>query len=129
MVLPDRESSVKVVAVHGIFSSADVWAQLQEVLAGDGELSGRVDFLPFEYPSPKRGFGRTRKVPDINTIADYFGTFLDLNTNSYDRILVIAHSQGGLVVQRYLVRMIERRNLRKARQICSLIMYATPNAR
>lgn len=124
-----------VVFVHGIRSSHKTWDAFAELIAGDDDLAGvTAEVSPrFEYPSgiwlPSRWRPwRFQKLPSIETAADKLKVHLTTFAAEYDRLVLIGHSQGGLLIQRYLVRMLrEGRGLELSR-IHRVVQLATPNS-
>ncbi len=68
-----------------------------------------------------------RRLPGIDTIADSLKEFLDTEAGPYRRLLLISHSQGGLVVQRHLARMTAEGRGADLRRIDRVVMLACPN--
>lgn len=97
---------VHLVLVHGLFSSAKVWKAFETLIAGDPELTGRVSVHLFEYDSPLGRLRPDRRVAETDDIADQLGTFLETELADAERIVLVTHSQGGLVVQRFLARKL-----------------------
>src|SRR5690242_6827337 len=105
MVTPDR---IHVIFVHGLFSSAGVWKSFTELLAADEELRDRIDVRPFPYNSPRLRLRPDRRIADIDDIADRLGTWLRGNCSDGAPVVLVTHSQGGLIVQRLLARTLWR---------------------
>ncbi|QIS12358.1 alpha/beta fold hydrolase [Nocardia arthritidis] len=117
-----------VVLVHGLFSSARTWADIISWIAKDAELTSDFDVFAMQYESPKVRFNPLRAIPDYDVIADYLRTYLDVRVAAYERIVLVSHSQGGLIVQRYLARMIQRGRGLELRRIAAVVMLACPNS-
>lgn len=95
-----------VVFIHGLFSSEKTWDPLARLLESDEELAS-VTVRRFGYASPKlRRFRPDRRIADYRDLTDGLKTFLHYEAAGHDRLVLVAHSQGGLIVQRYLARMI-----------------------
>lgn len=117
-----------VVFVHGLFSSPSAWDELGGMLSRDADLSHRVDLLYFRYSSPVVELRPTRAIPTFDTLADALRTFLDVHARSYDRLVVVTHSQGGLVTQRYLAQEVGAGRAHGLRRIRSIVLFACPNS-
>ncbi|MBU3064753.1 alpha/beta fold hydrolase [Nocardia sp. NEAU-G5] len=117
-----------VVFVHGMFSSARTWSQLIERMGEDAELGERYRVFPFEYASPKVRVSPLRRIPDYDVIADDLTTFLDVDVAEYGSVVLVGHSQGGLIIQRYLARVVKAGRARKLARIKAIIMFACPNS-
>ena len=116
-----------VVLVHGLFSSSNTWNPLTSLLDQDAEVSIKYDVLKFAYQSPPWNWRPTKRIPDFNTIADSLSTFLEVECAPYGRLVLISHSQGGLVIQRFLARMISQGRGFELVKIRRVILLACPN--
>lgn len=117
----------QIVFVHGLFSAAEVWDTFQALLKSDDSLLP-VDCFFFEYPSPKVRLSLRRKIPDFDDLADRLRTFIRSRCAFERPIIVVSHSQGGLIVQRFLARSLEKEQYEEIRAIKMIVMYACPNA-
>ncbi|MFD0634305.1 esterase/lipase family protein [Catenulispora yoronensis] len=120
-----------VVFVHGVRSSARMWDAFASVMAGDAELSGTVcEPVPrFEYATGvwRSSWKPSRVIPSISTAADSLREYLDTEAGNFESLVLVGHSQGGLVIQRCLVQMLAAgRGLELAR-IKRVVLLATPN--
>ena len=107
----DPSNRVAVVFVHGF--SGDLrktWGRIPELLESSGLLPG-WDLFGFGYSSSKwiDLLGLWSADPDLERITDKLITTLDLNAKKY-KLAFVAHSMGGLVVQRALVLNAALRN-------------------
>ncbi|KUL23732.1 esterase/lipase family protein [Streptomyces regalis] len=124
--MESQTERVGVVLIHGFISSSAVWSDFERLIDGDADL-GFVSALPFDYASPKLRLNPLRRIPDVDDIADSLQGYLSVEAAEYERLVLVSHSQGGLVVQRYLARMLGRgRGLDLAR-IKGIVMFACPN--
>src|ERR1700722_9348002 len=85
------------------------------------------DIKCFEYSSPKWNLKPTQRIPDFETVAGSLSTFLDVECAKYRNIVFIAHSQGGLVVQRFLSQMLADSRGRDLARISRVVLLACPN--
>ncbi len=118
---------VHLVLVHGLFSSAKVWRAFETLIADDPELAGLVSVHPFEYDSPLGRLRPDRRVAETDDIADQLGTFLETELADAERIVLVTHSQGGLVVQRFLARKLWNGDGAELARIKYFTMFACPN--
>ncbi|MFF4756157.1 alpha/beta fold hydrolase [Streptomyces sp. NPDC002514] len=118
---------VHLVLVHGLFSSAKVWDTFATLIRTDPELADRVDVHPFEYDSPLVRLRPDRRVAETDDIADQLGTFLETRLPDAERIVLVTHSQGGLVVQRFLARKLWHGEGADLARIKNFTMFACPN--
>ncbi|WP_234325539.1 alpha/beta fold hydrolase [Streptomyces sp. NRRL S-146] len=113
--------------MHGLFSSARTWEDFSRLIVADDELSN-FDLLHFEYPSPKINLRAPRRIPNYNDISKSLQSFIEIDAQDYDRIILVSHSQGGLVVQRYLARTLENARGIDLAKIDRVILFACPNS-
>ncbi|MFF6777044.1 alpha/beta fold hydrolase [Streptomyces sp. NPDC012637] len=118
---------VHLVLVHGLFSSAKVWKAFEALIADDPELAGWVSVHPFQYDSPFVRLRPDRRVAETDDVADQLGTFLETELADAERIVLVTHSQGGLVVQRFLARKLWNGEGRELARIRHFTMFACPN--
>ncbi|MFF2657333.1 esterase/lipase family protein [Kitasatospora sp. NPDC058032] len=123
--MPARDR-VAVVFVHGFFSGPHTWDPLVNLLEEDEEMKF-ADVHRFPYSSPKLRLRPDRRIPDFNDLADRLRTFLELRADRYERFVLVAHSQGGLVVQRFLSRVIADTRGPDLASIKSVVLFACPN--
>ena len=116
------------ITIHGFWSSPATWERLNEVWRADEELRG-LRIHPFGYPSPKKPrlpFSVTR-VPDYNDIAQTLATEYATVLAGASDMVVVTHSQGGLILQRFLAWMVSEGRARELSRIRSAVMLACPN--
>ncbi|WP_405976508.1 alpha/beta fold hydrolase [Streptomyces sp. NBC_00988] len=120
-------TNLGVVFIHGLFSSEETWDPLAGLLESDEELA-HVAVRRFGYATPKFRFRPDRRTPDYNDLADRLKTFLHYEAAGHDRLFLVAHSQGGLIVQRYLARMIHSGQGQQLAKIRGVVLFACPNS-
>jgi pimeloyl-ACP methyl ester carboxylesterase len=116
------------VTIHGFWSSPATWERLSEVWSADEELRG-LRIHPFSYSSPKMPrlpFSVTR-VPDYDDIAQTLSTEYATVLADAPDIAVVTHSQGGLILQRFLAWMVSEGRARELGRLRSVVMLACPN--
>ncbi|WP_405615717.1 alpha/beta fold hydrolase [Streptomyces sp. NBC_01511] len=124
------QEQLAAVFVHGFASKAKTWRSFDERISEDDELRS-VDVLHLEYSThlPRSFFWRPdRRLPTLSTIADVLQTFLETEAANYRRLVLVCHSMGGLVVQRYLQRMLNQGRGAELERIRRVVLFATPNA-
>ncbi|MBD0424980.1 alpha/beta fold hydrolase [Streptomyces sp. TRM S81-3] len=125
-----EQDRLAAVFVHGFASKAATWRNFDERISEDDELQS-VDVLHLEYSThvPRSLFWRPdRRLPTLSTIADVLQTFLETEAAGYRRLVLVCHSMGGLVVQRYLQRMLNQGRGAELERIRRVVLFATPNA-
>jgi pimeloyl-ACP methyl ester carboxylesterase/O-acetyl-ADP-ribose deacetylase (regulator of RNase III) len=113
--------------VHGLFSSSKTWDPLVGLLSEDSLISDNFNFLAISYPSNKLRFNILRRIPDIGSIADRLRIEIDHYVDGAERIALVGHSMGGLIILRYLTKMIADQKGLDLRRARSVVMLATPN--
>ncbi|MGW1914310.1 alpha/beta fold hydrolase [Streptomyces sp. NPDC002076] len=115
-----------VVFVHGFISSSNVWGPFLRLLEDDQDLDF-VRPLLFTYDTRLWQPDPRKQIPTFDTTADNLAQYLKSTAGDCGRIVLVAHSQGGLVVQRYLARMLGRGRGEDLRRIRRVILFACPN--
>jgi len=118
-----------VVFVHGIESdSQKCWGDLLSLMKKDTAITSAFDLLPFDYSSRVEStlFHLSRKAPEYGVIAKEFEGFLNLNfTSAYNELFLCGHSQGGLIIQDWLIRRLNKGEGRKLR-VREILLFSTP---
>jgi pimeloyl-ACP methyl ester carboxylesterase len=114
--------------VHGILSSPGTWIPLVRLLRDDAVVAHSYCILKFEYRSPKFNWHPNRGIPDYNTIADSLDTFIDVECADYTQLVLVGHSQGGLIIQRYLSRMLAEGRGVDLCKIRRVVLLSCPNS-
>ncbi|AXU17377.1 alpha/beta fold hydrolase [Streptomyces clavuligerus] len=120
------DSRLGLVMIHGFMSGPRTWEPLRELIATDRSL-GFVQPLAFEYSTGLLAVNPLRVFPSIETAADSLKEYLVTEAGAFDQLLLVTHSQGGLVAQRYLAGMLQDGRGRELARINRLVMIACPN--
>src|SRR4051794_39609952 len=96
-----QHERILVIFVHGLFSKAAVWARFQRLVEDDPELAEFVTTECFTYDSPRFRLRPDRRIADVDDIADQLATYLANGKWTVNGIVLVTHSQGGLVAQRF----------------------------
>jgi pimeloyl-ACP methyl ester carboxylesterase len=119
-------NDVAVVFVHGLFSDANTWSHFHKLITADPELDP-VGLCYFRYATPFASPAPTRRIPDLDIIGRQLGTYFENDLGDLPNVVLVTHSQGGLVAQFFIEQMLNNgRGLDLAR-IKQLIMFACPN--
>ncbi|GAA0466954.1 hypothetical protein GCM10010361_33950 [Streptomyces olivaceiscleroticus] len=120
---------VHLVFVHGLFSSREVWSAFQKLIDTDPVLKDWVTVDCFEYDSRRFQLRPDRRIGEIEGIADALETRLHQGERlrEAESIVLVTHSQGGLIVQRFLSRMLRDGKGRDLSRIKHITMFACPN--
>src|SRR5271165_6786559 len=115
--------------VHGINSDVSCWDALFKLFKRDPAITAAFDLVPFPYES-KIAFGLfnpIQKIPEYGEIAKQFETFVEEKfTIDYNELYLVGHSQGGLVIQEWLVRRLNSGYGRDLRRVREVLMIASP---
>ena len=95
---------VHVVLVHGIRASGSAWKQLMDRFANDDEMS-RLQVHTFEYFAS--GIDLMRKSPTQREVAMKLESFIATAVPEGEPFIMIGHSQGGLIIQRWIVNCLQ----------------------
>ncbi len=118
---------VDLVFVHGFWSSPATWDRLRARLQEDTDLAG-LRTHAFGYESPKlRWPGSPTRIPDYNDIAQSLPAYLAAHVRGGAGVAVVTHSQGGLILQRYLAWMLGEGRGRELAMIRLIVMLSCPN--
>jgi pimeloyl-ACP methyl ester carboxylesterase len=123
------DGQLGVVLVHGFGSGPETWEHVQERIAQDPSLDF-VRVLPFAYATGAVRWSPLKVLqvfPAISTIADSLREYLRTEGGPFDDLVIITHSMGGLVVQRYLARMLADGHGQELARIRRVVMLACPN--
>jgi pimeloyl-ACP methyl ester carboxylesterase len=115
------------VFVHGLFSSGKTWGPLRELLDTDPDLA-RVTALNFDYPTPKFRVNPMKLIPDFDAIARHLKTYLENTARDFSDVVLVSHSQGGLIIQRYLAQELNAGRADRLHRIRHVVMIACPNS-
>lgn len=99
-----------------------------DLLRSDPEIPKSVNYHLFSYSTPKLSINPARRIPDIDTIAGALRTFLEVSLSNSTPLLFVTHSQGGLIVQRYLAQELSAGQGLALQRVRHILMYACPNA-
>jgi pimeloyl-ACP methyl ester carboxylesterase len=115
--------------VHGFNSGPECWDTLVGLLKQDPAITTAFHLVCFPYDSKiKSGlFNPIRRLPEYGEIAKEFERFVEENfTSSYRELYLVGHSQGGLIIQEWLVRRLNAGQGRQLRRVREILMIATP---
>ena len=107
MIQPYQRGRIPVVFVHGTASDMVWWAEMLNTLHGDRQLRRRYQFWFFRYNSSRpildSGEALRRILTETRRACDPEGT-----DPAMDQMVVIGHSQGGLLTKTTVVRTGDR---------------------
>jgi pimeloyl-ACP methyl ester carboxylesterase len=115
------------VLIHGFWSSPATWDRLINRMRDDPDLGG-LRIHAFGYESPKlRWPGSPVRIPDYDDIAQSLPAYLAAHAPGTTGIAVVTHSQGGLILQRFLAWMLIEGRGRELVRLRLAVMLSCPN--
>jgi predicted alpha/beta hydrolase family esterase len=133
-------STAAIFFVHGFTGTAEeTWGKFPVLLTGDVDLAGH-DFFFWGYHTrldvswnPIRLIWAILKKPfwqddpDIPTIAKSLRTLLDNTAQGYVKLILVAHSMGGLAVQQFVLNELREQRRAHLDRLTEILLYATPS--
>ncbi len=121
-----REKTL-LVLVHGFMSDRHCWDTLCRLFESDPNVHSRFEIECFEYPTSLFGTGDEAARPRLKDIAGRLLERLSSDRFTDRELVLVGHSQGGLVIQAFFVLLLESKQARQLRRIRQAIFIATPN--
>lgn len=126
-----------VLFVHGFTGDGiETWGQFPERLLADPDMAGH-DFFFWQYPSSLNPIELVTRSfwsadPDVALVGASLRSVLNTNLADYDRLQLVAHSMGGLVVQAFVMEEVERaasqgQASEHLDRLAEVVLYATPS--
>ncbi len=121
-----------VLFVHG-FSGKGVttWSGFPEALQDDADLES-YDYHFWQYDSTLNLTYAVQKFfwqddPNITTLGQQLRTLLDSSFGGYEKLVLVGHSMGGLVIQSLLLEEIARQREVHLDRVTEVVLFATPS--
>ncbi|QIS11521.1 esterase/lipase family protein [Nocardia arthritidis] len=114
------------VLVHGFFSNERTWDRFADVLGADQEFGKSLVVKRFGYTTPVLRVSPLRRIPDLGDIASSLRGWLR-DEAARGPVLIVSHSMGGLVTQRFLADRLRAGRLDELANIAGVVMFACPN--
>lgn len=117
-------SSVHVIFVHGFGSSRSTWDTLRQQLA---RLDLGMKSQCFEYETGIAEVNPTNAIPTLEVLGERFATYLTtLGVAPNEPLVLVGHSQGGLVLLAALAFRLQQHQAHALRQIAHCVLISTP---
>lgn len=114
--------------IHGFMSDQHCWDALGLLLSNDKRIQNRFDHIEcFEYRTSLWGNRNESSYPQLRDVANKLAVFLALPRFAGRELVLVGHSQGGLIIQAYFALLLESRQARLLRWVRQAIFVATPN--
>ncbi|MGV9713683.1 alpha/beta fold hydrolase [Gordonia sp. NPDC003424] len=115
------------ILIHGFWSKPDTWDNFADAIGHDTQLGGiRLHRFGYESPKTRLPFSHAR-IPNFDDIAQSIPAYIAANAPAGSPIAFVTHSQGGLILQRYLAWMLIEGRGRELERIRLVVMLACPN--
>ncbi len=112
------------VLIHGFWSSPTTWDRLTAQLSLDPDLAGlRIHGFGYDSPRLPRWFFSPTRISDYNDIAQSLPAYLAAHAPGRTPIVIVTHSQGGLILQRFLAWMLTEGRGRELTRIRAVGVY------
>lgn len=109
-------------------SNHHCWDDLQPLLNSDKRVQDRFDGIEcFEYRTGLLEQGNESSLPQLKDVATLLATFLAPRRFAGQELVLVGHSQGGLVIQAYFSLLLKSQRAKELRWIRQAIFVATPN--
>ncbi|QSB15799.1 DUF3089 domain-containing protein [Natronosporangium hydrolyticum] len=118
---------VGITFVHGFLSSVKVWSGFQRLISADPQLA-ECSTHTFGYRSPAFSLHPLRRIPRLPELGDGLRTFLTERLPDQRPVVLVSHSQGGLVVQQLLAQAVADDDRALLSRIRLVVMFACPHA-
>jgi len=124
-IIPIKRTSDKdqlVLFIHGLSGSSGTWDTMLQVLVQCRELD-HLAYDCYTYPTSLLRMPFGKKMPSIQEIASGLKAFIEGHYASKKKIIIVAHSLGGLVARHYILESIKAGGNHKVEGV---ILYASP---
>lgn len=118
--------ALALVFIHGFISGPEAWEKMQGLIRIDDEIKHLTTMHLYPYTTKIARVNPLKRLPSIDDIARGLNDYIDLMVPER-RVLLVTHSQGGLVAQRYIANELVRPASQTLSRIVGLLMYATPS--
>jgi pimeloyl-ACP methyl ester carboxylesterase len=120
-----------IVFVHGFASNARCWDPLVAIVAADPRFA-RYELKRYEYSTTFLSLFPGRRIPSVQELGQGLAAFMapffgDAKGPQFVDITLVGHSQGGLVIQSYLVDELRARRGDRLVQVRQVLLFGTPN--
>lgn len=124
-----------IVFIHGLNGNERTWNKFSDCLYKNWDVD---DCYDLEYECYTVEMGLLKKVPvvrsiysglkggpQVNELSNHLGNTIDEICKQHKRVILVAHSMGGLIARQYLVNTLI--NTKTTGKVKCLFTYATPH--
>jgi pimeloyl-ACP methyl ester carboxylesterase len=132
IVYRKHDGAAAIFFVHGFTgSAAATWGDFQKLLVADRELVDH-DVFSWGYPTKLNlAYTITKHFwsddPNIQTIGHGLRTELDHRAGGYQRLVLVGHSMGGLIIQAFILGEILNRRPQHLDRLTEVVLMGTPS--
>ena len=119
-VIRSSGKAALIVFVHGFRGGDNTWRAWEALLQEDDEFP--ADAAAWSYTSRALS-----KSPTIWEAAEQLRTELRVRLSSYQRLILVGHSLGGLVIRAAVVRSLQQGCIEECERLAHIVTLATPN--
>ena len=125
-------SAAAVFFIHGFTgNAAGTWGDFPALLVADPELT-EFDVFSWGYPTQLNlAYAITRHFwtddPNIETIGMGLRTLLANFAQHYNKLVLVGHSMGGLVIQSFIIEELLRDRHEHLDRLTEVVLYGTPS--
>lgn len=118
-----------IVFVHGFTGASQNWDPMIGLLRQAPGVRDAYAVEHFAYETRLLNFDADDDVPTVKRVAERLASLLGSTAfQRYRELTLVGHSQGGLVIEQYLVDVVgEPNRLGELERIRQVILFATPN--
>src|SRR5258708_7683942 len=114
--------------VHGFGSSPRSWEPLMKLLRDDDRIISRYELATWKYPTTWLSLNPLRRIPRLEELGQALGEEIDSPQYRGRRITLVGHSQGGLVIQSWMMDLLQTGDAARLGDIEQALFLATPNS-
>ena len=109
-------------------SGPETWDPLWKQLELIDAISSGVAAHRFQYPTGLARLKPTEQIPKLDEIGEALATYLDTlpKTHPEDPIVLVGHSQGGLVIQTAIAHCLANSEAERLRCVTHCVLISTP---
>jgi nucleoside phosphorylase/pimeloyl-ACP methyl ester carboxylesterase len=123
--LREGVKKVLVLFIHGLGGDKiATWGRFPEILRHDQQIAKDYQLEFFSYPTMLWRHLFSRKAPRIQELAAGLRTQIENRYASFENIILVCHSLGGLVARQYVLEDIKAK---REPRVSGIVLIAVPN--
>ncbi len=124
--MPNTNSKLLLLFVHGLGGGEGTWGSFKSLIEADEALKDATEIAFFTYPTAAYKFplfSWWKSLP-IQDLADALKTEIDNRYQSFDKIVLVTHSLGGLISKYYVSETLKASSRLR---VSALLFFASPH--